>query len=513
MSSADWDAGAHGVIKATRREWLGLAVLSLPCVMYSVDRTVMTLAVPRMSAELQPSSAQLLWIVDIYGFVLAGLLITMGTLGDRIGRRRLLLIGAGAFGVASVAAAISTSSGMLIASRALLGIGAAALAPSTLSLIRQMFVDSHERTVALGVWAMSYSVGGAIGPLLGGLLLEHFAWGSVFWIAVPAMLVLLAVGPTILPEYKSSTAGRMDPLSVLQSLVGVLLMIYGLKQLVAEGGGWSSASCMLLGSLVAISFVRRQSRLQNPLIDRGLFRKPAFTAALLAYSFAGFVVTGMSLFTGQYLQLVLGLSPLHAGLWTLPGITGLAIGSMLTLSTARRVSSAQSLSIGLSIAAVGLVIVAQMEHFQRIELLASGLLVFTFGLAPVFIRAIDMMVSSMPPQQAGEVSAISETGSELGAALGVALLGSIGTAVYRAAMESHLPHSLLPAVAQAMRDTLSTAFEAAQRLGDELREPLLDAARIAFDQSLQVVAMASAFIVVAVALVVAALTRLGRRAE
>jgi MFS transporter, DHA2 family, multidrug resistance protein len=186
--------------KAGRREWLGLAVIALPCLLYSMDLTVLNLAVPRISADLRPTSAQLLWIVDIYGFVLAGLLITMGTLGDRIGRRRLLLIGAAAFGVGSVLAAFSPTAEMLIATRALLGLAGATLAPSTLSLIRNMFLDQQQRTVAISVWVSSYSVGAAIGPFVGGLLLEHFWWGSVFLIGVPVMVVLLVLGPVLLPE-------------------------------------------------------------------------------------------------------------------------------------------------------------------------------------------------------------------------------------------------------------------------------------------------------------------------
>jgi MFS transporter, DHA2 family, multidrug resistance protein len=226
---------------AGRREWIGLAVIALPCLLYSMDLTVLNLAVPSLSADLKPTSAQLLWIVDIYGFMVAGSLITMGTLGDRIGRRRLLLIGAAAFGIASVLAAFSTSAEMLIASRALLGLAGATLAPSTLSLIRNMFLDSQERTVAIGVWISSYSVGAAIGPLLGGMLLEHFWWGSVFLLGVPVMVVLLVVGPFLLPEYRDPQAGRVDVISAALSMVAVLPAIYGLKQIARDGLGWSSA--------------------------------------------------------------------------------------------------------------------------------------------------------------------------------------------------------------------------------------------------------------------------------
>src|SRR5688572_28030502 len=266
------EASAVTAPRAGRREWIGLAVIALPCMLYSMDLTVLNLAVPHLSADLKPSSAELLWIIDIYGFMVAGALITMGTLGDRIGRRRLLLIGATAFGIASVIAAFSSSAEMLIATRALLGVAGATLAPSTLSLIRNMFLDPNQRTFAIGVWVTSYSVGGAIGPLLGGILLEYFHWGSVFLLGVPVMLLLLVLGPLLLPEYRDPKAGRLDLLSAALSLAAVLLVIYGLKR-IAEGGlAWLPVVCIAIGLLVGFQFVRRQRRLADPLIDLRLFR-------------------------------------------------------------------------------------------------------------------------------------------------------------------------------------------------------------------------------------------------
>src|ERR671924_2308272 len=233
------------VARASRREWIGLAVLLLACLVYAMDLTVLQLALPQLSADLEPSSVQLLWIADIYGFMVAGALIIMGTLGDRVGRRRMLLIGAAAFALASLVAAFSTSAEMLIAARALLGIAGATVAPSTLSLIRNMFLDDHQRTFAIGLWITAYSLGGAVGPLIGGVLLEYFWWGSVFLIAVPVMILLLLVGPRYLPEYRDPNAAKPDLLSAALSLVAVLAIVYGLKQVAQDGLEWVSVAAIV----------------------------------------------------------------------------------------------------------------------------------------------------------------------------------------------------------------------------------------------------------------------------
>jgi len=285
--------------KAGRREWIGLAVIALPCLLYSMDLTVLNLAVPSLAADLKPSGAQLLWIVDIYGFLVAGGLITMGTLGDRIGRRRLLLIGAGAFGVASVLAAFSTSAESLIAARAVLGVAGATLAPSTLSLIRNMFHDPHQRTIAVGVWITSYSAGAAIGPPLGGILLQHFWWGSVFLVGVPVMILLLVLGPVLLPEFRDPEARRLDLVSAALSLAAVLLSIYGLKHMAQHGPGWRPALFIVAGLATGIVFLRRQTGLEDPLIDVRLLRMPAFGASLATYMFATFVAFGSFFFIAQ----------------------------------------------------------------------------------------------------------------------------------------------------------------------------------------------------------------------
>jgi DHA2 family multidrug resistance protein-like MFS transporter len=483
--------------KAGRREWIGLAVIALPCLLYSMDLTVLFLAVPELSADLEPTSSQLLWISDIYGFLLAGLLITMGTLGDRIGRRRLLMIGAAAFGAASVLAAFSTTAEMLIASRALLGVAAATLAPSTLSLIRNMFLDDRQRTVAIAVWVTSFSAGAAIGPIAGGLLLEVFWWGSVFLLAVPVMALLLAVGPRLLPEFRDPDAGRLDLLSAAQSLVAVLAVIFGVKR-IAEGGlGTTAVASILLGLAVGAVFIRRQRRLEEPLVDLRLFRVPAFSAALGMNTAALLVVFGGEFLIAQYLQLVLGLSPLEAGLWTLPSAAGFIVGSMVAPALVRRVRPGLVVAAGLALAAAGFVLLTRVDGASGLEVVVAGSVLLALGAAPVVTLSTDLVVGAAPPERAGVASGLSETAAELGGALGIAILGSIGAVVYRREVADQVPAGVPADAADAARDTLGGALGAAE----ELPGRLLDAATDAFAQGFQVAAAVSAILMAALAAV------------
>jgi len=487
--------------KASRREWTGLAVLALPCLLYSMDLTVLELAVPKLSADLKPTSSQLLWIMDVYGFLLAGFLITMGTVGDRIGRRWLLLIGAAAFGAASVLAAFSDNAEMLIITRAVLGVAGATLAPSTLSMIRNMFLDPDQRAFAIGVWATSFAAGAAIGPLAGGLLLEFFWWGSVFLLAVPVMALLLVLGPMLLPEFRDPEARRLDLISAAMSLAAVLAVIYGLKQIAAYGLRWQPVVCILVGLAVGAVFVRRQRTLANPLIDLRLFRAPAFSASLAAFLLSIFVIAGIFFFIAQYLQLVLGLSPLVAGLWTLPSAGGLIAGSLLAPLVARRVRPAFVMAAGLVLSAVGFSMVAQLGAGSGLAVLVAGSVIFSLGVAPVGTLATDIIVGSAPPEKAGAASGISETSAEFGGALGIAVLGSVGTAVYRSKVAVAFPDGIPPGVAEAARDTLGGAVSVADRLPDPLAAGLLDAARGAFTQGLQLCATTSAAIVLGMAII------------
>ena len=493
--------------QAGRREWISLAVLTLPCLLYAMDLTILNLAVPHLSADLRPSSTQLLWIVDIYGFMAAGALVTMGTLGDRIGRRRLLLTGAAAFGATSLLAAWSASAAMLIAARALLGLAGATVAPSTLSLIRNMFGDQRQRTVAISVWITSFSVGGAIGPLIGGVLLEWFWWGSVFLLAVPVMALLLVLGPLLLPEFRDPEAGRLDLVSAALSVGAVLAVIYGLKQITRDGLGWPPALSIVAGLTAGVVFVRRQHRLADPLLDLQLFRVPAFSASLTANLLSFFVGFGSLLFIAQYLQLVLGLSPLAAGLWMLPSSAGFILGSMLTPVLVRRVRPAFVMAAGMVLAAGGLGLFTQLDSAAGLAVLVTGSVVFSLALAPVDTLATDLAVGAAPPQRAGAASALAETSAEFGGALGIAVLGVVGTSIYRSQLTGALPAGIPPKTAEAARDTLGGAVAAAGQLPDQLGQTLLRAAHEAFTQGLHVAFSISAAAVIGAATLTAILLR------
>jgi DHA2 family multidrug resistance protein-like MFS transporter len=463
--------------KASRRDWLGLIAIALPCMIYSMDLTVLNLAVPTLTRELKPSASQLLWIVDIYGFMVAGFLMTMGTLGDRIGRRKLLMIGAAAFGVASIVAAFSNSAEMLIVMRAVLGIAGATLAPSTLSLITVMFEDEKERTFAISMWIASFSVGAIIGPVVGGVLIEYFWWGSVFLIAVPPMLLLLAIGPVLLPEYKAPNAGRIDLASALLSLSAVLALIYGVKSWAETGLGLVALASMAAGAVLVVVFIRRQARLADPMVDLAMFRIPAFSAAL-AINLAGILfMFGSFIFLAQYFQLVAGLSPLQAGLWSLPSAIAFTAASFATPALAGRFRPATLMVGGMALSALGFVWLALAPDL--IQIVAASV-VFSIGFTPVITLTTGIVVGSAPPERTGSASAMSETGAELGGALGVALLGSLGAALYRSGMADFAVPGVDAATLEPARATLGGALAVAAGLAPEQTAALLAEAREAF---------------------------------
>lgn len=499
--------------RAGRREWLGLAVIALACVLYVMDLTVLHLAVPALSADLQPSSTQLLWIIDVYGFMVAGSLITMGSLGDRIGRRRLLLIGAAAFGVTSLLAAFSTSAEMLVVARALLGVSGATLAPSTLSLIRSMFHDPRQRSTAIGIWITSFSAGAAIGPVLGGLVLEFFWWGAVFLLNVPVMVALLVLGPRLLPEYRDPHAGRPDLPSAALSLAAMLALVYGLKRVAQDGVTTTALVAALVGLGLGVVFVRRQLRLADPLIDLSLFRIPGFSAALATYGIGIFVVFGGFLFIPQYLQLVLGMTPFEAGLWTLPWALSFIVGSNATPILARRIDPAWLIGGGLVLATLGFAVLLGIEAGSGLPLIVVGSIAFSLGMSPAFTLTNDLIMGSAPPERAGAAAGVSETAAELGGALGIAMLGSIGVAAYRRGVDDALPSTLSVGQADAAQGTLGGALEVGAQLPTTAGESLVTAAEAAFTTGLHLGALIAAASSLVLAGFVLARGRVGVLAE
>jgi MFS transporter, DHA2 family, multidrug resistance protein len=465
------------------RARLALAVLTLPALLVALDLSVLLVALPRLSAELGADAAQQLWITDVYGFLVAGFLVTMGTLGDRIGRRRLLLAGAVAFGVASLAAAFAPTPELLIAARAALGIAGATLMPSALALVTELFPEPRAQGAAVATVFSAIMAGGALGPAVGGVLLAHFWWGSVFLPGVAVMVLMLVVGPRLLPAGRGTGSGRLDPLSVALSLLALLPIVYGVKELARGEVGALTVAALVVGVLAGGAFVVRQRRLTRPLLDLALFARPALRGALLVMLLGGIVMGGVFLVVTQYLQLVVGLTPLAAGLATLPGTLAMLVGVMSGPPLAARVRPAVVIAGGMLLAAAGLAAVALVGGGAPVALVAA-FTVALFGMGLPGGLGVGLVIGAAPPEQAGSASSLSETGQELGMAAGLAGMGSLAVAVYRALVPADVPSGA--------RDSLAGA----QALGDP---GVLVAAREAFSGAVGVVAGVAALLLVGVA--------------
>lgn len=488
-------------VRAGRKEWIGLGVMSLACVVYVMDLSVLHLAVPSISEDLHPSSAELLWIIDVYGFMVAGSLITMGSLGDRLGRRKLLMIGAACFGVASVFAAFAPTAELLILARAVLGISGATLAPSTLSLLRNMFLDAGQRSRAIGIWVTSFSAGGALGPVFGGIVLEYFWWGAVFLLNVPVMAVILVLGRRLIPEFKDPEAGRADIPSALASITSILLIVFAIKQIAQNGFSWVALAGVGLGVLVGTWFVRRQRSLDDPLIDLALFSVPSFRLSLVTYGLGIMVMFGGLLFIPQYMQLVLGFSPLIAGLWTVPSALMSVIGANVSPWLLRWVSPTRQIGGGLVLAATGFAVVMLVQPTHGLWQVVVGSILFSIGCAPIFTLTNDLIISSVPANRAGAAAGISETAAELGGALGIAVMGSVSIAIYRAGIEPVLVG--VPAdSAEMARGTLGGAVVAARTLPVDVGNRIVTAGAEAFTTGMQTVAFMSVVISLVLAVLV-----------
>ncbi|MEU2157505.1 MFS transporter [Streptomyces sp. NPDC019396] len=494
-STAQRTSGTDNTVYRPGR-WLALAVLVLAVLLVAVDATVLGLATPFLSEDLEPSGNQLLWIGDVYSFVIAGLLVSMGSLGDRIGRKKLLLTGATAFGAISVLNAYATTPEMMIFARALLGVAGATLMPATLALIRNIFHDPRERSIAIGIWGAMASAGAAVGPVVGGFLLEHFWWGSVFLINLPVMAVLVLVGIKLLPESRNPVAGPWDLISVALSLIGIVGVVYAIKEAASEGPTWGAAAALLIGAVALHGFVRRQLSLPAPLLDMRLFRHRGFSAAVLADLLTILGLSGLVFFLSQFLQLVQGRQPLEAGLAELPAAIGAVVTGLLAGRFARRFSVRSVVAGGLGAVGLALAVLTVIGQSTGYPVLGAALLVVGAGAGFSFTVTADVILSAVPKEQAGAASAVSETAYELGAALGIALLGSIVTGVYRGFT---VPAGVPSDAASAAHESLGGAVETAASLPHEQGAALVGAAQDAFVEGLRLASGVGAAVLVATA--------------
>jgi DHA2 family multidrug resistance protein-like MFS transporter len=483
------------------RAWAALAVLMLPVLLVSVDNTVLSFALPQIALDLAPTSAQQLWIIDAYPLVLASLLVTMGTLGDRFGRRRLLLIGATGFGMLSILAAFAPTAELLIAARAGLGVFGAMLMPSTLSLLRSIFRDREQRRLAIAVWAAGFSAGMALGPIVGGFLLEHFAWGSVFLLAVPVLIPLLIAAPLLIPESRDPRPGRIDPVSIALSLATMVPLVYAIKSLAVDGFEGPALWLLIASVLGGVLFVRRQLSAPSPMLDMALFRRGTFSGAVLVNLLSVIGLVGFLYFVAQHLQLVLGLSPMDAGIALLPGLAVMITAGLIVVPIARRVPARVLVPAALSLSIAGYLIVALTTDAQSLGMLILAFMALGAGIGMAETVSNELILSSAPADKAGAASAVSETAYEMGAVLGTAVMGGILTAFYRATLE--LPAGLPESASLAARETLAGAMNAAEGLEPAAGQALREAAAHAFDGGVVITSLIGAALIVLAAVIAA----------
>jgi DHA2 family multidrug resistance protein-like MFS transporter len=476
---------------AGANRWVVLVVLCVSLLLVALDATVLHVAVPAVTEDLKPGAIELLWIVDVYPLVCASLLILFGTLGDRVGRRRILLLGYGLFGIASGLAALAHDAQVLIFARALLGVGGAMIMPATLSILRQVFPDRRERAVAIGVWSAVAAVGAAVGPLLGGFLLEHFWWGSVFLVNIPLMLISLPIGRLLLPESRGDRNGPWDVVGALMAAGGLFGVVFGVKRL---GGGepvqsaWTVAP-LVIGVVLLVLFVRRQRRRTHPLVDLRMFGRPAFSTSVGCIVLAMLALVGLELIAAQYLQLVLGLSPLETGLRLLPLTIAAMASGLAGARMLRRFGPRRMVCFGFCLTAVAVLTLTAMGGEDNTGLLLFGFLLLGFGLETTLFGAYESMLSEAPPAQAGGAAAIGETSYQLGAGIGIALLGSVMNAAYAPGLSS-VP-GVPPSASASAGHSLGEAYDVAGRLGGPAGVALRQAARNAFVHGLHVTLLVS----------------------
>lgn len=501
LDAAETATPGSTATKTPRTAWVALAVLMLPVLLIAVDNTVLAFALPMIAEDFRPAASTQLWIVDVYSLVLATLLVAMGSLGDRIGRRRLLLIGAAGFAIVSTAAAFAPSAQELVAARALLGVFGAMLMPSTLSLIRNIFTEASARRLAIALWASCFTAGTALGPIVGGALLQHFHWGSVFLVAVPILLPLLVLGPRLVPESRDPSPGPLDAISVALSLVAMLPLVWAIKTAAHDGFTWFVIAAFALAIGAGVLFVRRQRQSETPMLDMSLFGYGPFTSSILANFLSIVGLVGFLFFTSQHLQLVLGLSPLAAGLVTLPGAVVSMIAGLFVVRLAKRFTPQTLLIGGLILVAAGFLLILVFRHNLTVAAIIASFVVLELGVGASQTISNDTIVASVPAAKAGAASAVSETAYELGAVVGTATLGTIFTAFYRANVE--LPHGLTPAQAGDSAESIGGAVAVARDLPAAKGEVLLESARTAFDSGVAPTAIIAATLTLAAAVIVA----------
>lgn len=482
-----------------RRRWVALIVLMLPVLLVSIDNTVLNFALPSISESLTPTGNELLWIIDIYPLILAGLLVPMGAFGDRFGRKKMLMIGSIGFGLLSVVAAFVTTPEQLIAVRAMLGFFGAMLMPSTLSLLRNIFTDRNELRMAIAVWASAFSAGSALGPIVGGLLLEHFWWGSVFLIAVPMLLPLVLLVPILIPESKDPNPGKVDIISIPLALFTMAPIVFAIKNWAEHGlDGWVIGA-LVLGLASGFSFVHRQRTIPNPMLDMSLFRRGAFSGAILVNLFSVIALVGGLFYISQHLQLVIGLSPVNAAMVLVPGLIIMIAAGLAIVPVARRVGPSITIPGGLIFSVAGYVLIALSGGEITAGALALAFCLLGLGIGVAETVSNELVLSTAPPAKAGAASAVSETAYELGAVLGTATLGTILTSFYRSGVE--LPQGLTAEQQLAAGETLGGAVSVAGELPAEVGNVLLESARHAFDSGAGVAAWIGAGLIAAAAII------------
>ncbi|MEV5001151.1 MFS transporter [Nocardioides sp. LML1-1-1.1] len=466
-----------------RRRWAGLAVLAASLLVVVMDMTVLNVALPDLTEDLHAGALAQLWIVDVYALVLAGLLVPVAALADRWGRRRMLLTGFTIFALASLAALVARSAGEVIAIRALLGIGGAMIMPATLSLIRALFPDARERAFALGLWAATAAVGGAVGPIVGGALLSAFSWHAAFLVNVPLMVVAFLAGRALLPESRSERPGRVDAAGVLLSVTGMVAAVYAVKHVGKEGLDLPTLAVLVAGVALLATFVQRCRRQDDPMLAVGLFANPVFRAGVLTALVSSMVMIALLFVGSQWLQLVQGWSPLVAGVALLPMALGGLVGPPLAPAVAARVGARTVIVAGLVVLALGLLTLWLLPRPLPYAGVALALLLVGFGTAALGLASA-LIMGAAPAHQAGSAAAVEEMSYEVGGVLGVAVLGSLAGVVYRGG---------LPAGAGA---------EAVESVSGALGTPVEAAALASYADAFAAVGLAGALITLVVAVIV-----------